>query len=90
MDLSSANPDHGHQELRQSVGHINVKALKPTGIQYVTISRYNKRRTSNYEVQFLLSGMTQVFQDRNYNLKKRLSEVLLNQQSHQRYRDALV
>ena len=29
--------------------------------------------------------MTQVFQDRNYNVQKRLSEVLPNQQSHQKY-----
>ena len=35
------------QELRrQSARHIKVKALKPTGIQYVAIARYNKRRTS--------------------------------------------
>ena len=34
--------------------------------------------------------MMQVFQDLNYNLQKRLSEVLPNQQSRQKYRDALV
>ena len=36
----------------------------------------------NYEVQFLLSGMTQVFQDRNYNVQKILPDVLPNQQIH--------
>ena len=36
-----------------------------------------------YGMQFLLSGVLQVFQNWNYNLQKRLSDVLPNQQSHQ-------
>ena len=36
------------------------------------------------------SGIMEVFQDLNYNLQKILSEVLPNQESHQKYRDALV
>ena len=35
-----------------------------------------------YEVQFLLSGVMPVFQNLNYNLQKRLTDVLPNQQSH--------
>ena len=35
-----------------------------------------------YEVQLLLSGVLQVFQNRNHNLQKILSDVLPNQQSH--------
>ena len=64
-----------------------MNALKPTGIQYVrdNIEVQQTGGHRNYEVQFLLSGMTQVFQDRNYNVQKILSEVLPNQQSHQKY-----
>ena len=36
-----------------------------------------------YGIQLLLYGVLQVFQNRNYNLHKRLSDVLPNQQSHQ-------
>ena len=36
-----------------------------------------------YGMQFLSSGVLPVFQNLNYNLQKRLSDVLPNQQSHQ-------
>ena len=40
IDLSNANPCRGHQELRQSTGHINCESplLKPTGTQLATKS----------------------------------------------------
>ena len=84
IDLSNTNPGHGHQELRQSAGHIKVKALKPTGIQDVTISRYNKRRTS--ELRSTVSSVWNVASVSGSELQptKRLSEVLPNQQSHQK------
>ena len=38
-----------------------------------------------YGIQLLLSGVLQVFQNRNYELQRRLSGVLSNQQSRQKY-----
>ena len=38
-----------------------------------------------YEVQFLLSGVLPAFQNLNYNLQRRLSYVLPNQQDHQKH-----
>ena len=37
------------------------------------------------EVQFLLSGVLPVFQNQNHNLQKILSDMLPNQQSHQKF-----
>ena len=43
-----------------------------------------------YEVQFLLSRVLPVFQNLNYKLQSRLSDVLSDQQNHQNiYSDAL-
>ena len=38
-----------------------------------------------YRIHLLLSVVLQVFQNRHHNVQKRLSEVLPNQQSHQKY-----
>ena len=38
-----------------------------------------------YRIQLLLSVVLQVFQNRHHNVQKILSEVLPNQQSHQKY-----
>ena len=38
-----------------------------------------------YKIQFLVSGVLQVFQNRNYELQRRLSGVLPNEQSRQKY-----
>ena len=48
-----------------------IPFLKPTGIQF--------------EVQFVLFGVLPVFQNLNFKLQRRLSDVLPNQQSHQKY-----
>ena len=84
IDLSNGNPGRGHQELRQSTGHINGESplLNPTGIQIVTkiYARYNSRGTSEtYRCRddvfvrvrstVCTVGMLQVFQNRNYELQ---------------------
>ena len=73
--------------------------LKPTGIQYATTSMLGTTTNGEhrkligvkmmflfgYGIQLLLSGVLQVFQNRNYELQRRLSGVLSNQQSRQKY-----
>ena len=59
-----------------------------------TLARSNQSRTSEtyrrqdgvfgYEQQFLLSGVLPEFQNLNYKLQRRLSDVLPNQQSHRK------
>ena len=80
----------GTQQRQRGAIVLEVKALKPTGIQYVTISRYNKRRTS--ELRSTVSTVWNVASVSGSELQptKRLSGVLPNQQSHQKYRYALV
>ena len=89
------------QELRQSRGHIKGESplLKPTGIQNATTSMLGPTTNGEhrkligvttmflfgYGIQLLLSGVLQVFQNRNYELQRRLSGLLPNQQSRQKY-----
>ena len=59
-----------------------------------TLARSNQPRTSEtyrrqdyafgYDLQFLLSGVLPIFQNLNYKLRRRLSDVLPNQQCHQK------
>ena len=69
--------------------------LKPTGIQFATkymlATKWEHRKLTGvktmslfgYEVQFVLFGELPVFQNLNYKLQRKLSNVLPNQQSHQ-------
>ena len=65
------------------LGTINGEHRKLIGVK--TMSLFG------YEVQFVLFGVLPMFQNLNYKLQRRLSDVLPNQQSNQvLYSDALV
>ena len=76
IDLSNANPCRGHQELRQSTGHINCESplLKPTAIQLATKSMLGTTNGEHrkligvetmslfgYKVRFVLLGCCKCF-----------------------------
>ena len=78
--------------------HNGETLLKPTEIQFATKSMLGKINGEHrkligvktmslfgYEVQFVLFGVLPVFQNLNYKLQSRLSDVLPNQQGHQEY-----
>ena len=99
--LSNANPARGHKEVRTSTGAIMVTARysnQQDPNRRRTLARSNQPRTPEicqrqddifgYELQSLLSGVLPIFQNLNYKLHKRLSNVLPNQQSHeQKYKN---
>ena len=101
MDLSNANPARGHKEVRRSTGHIMVTARysdqqgsksrqNPCQVQPTeNIGNLSGSRQCLWVrtmIQFLLSGVLQIFRNLNYKLKRRLSDVLPNQQSrHKEY-----
>ena len=77
--------------------HGDSPLLKPTGVQIATkpmpgtTNREHRKLIGvktvslfEYEAQFLLSGVLPVFQNLKYKLQRRLSDVLPNQQRHQK------
>ena len=63
--------------IKSMLGTTNGEHRKLIGVK--TISLFG------YGIQFLLSRVLPVFQNLNYNLQKRLSGVLPDQQSHQKF-----
>ena len=61
--------------IKSMPGTTNREHRKLVGVKMMSLFGYG--------IQFLLSGGLSVFQNLNYNLHKRLSDVLPNQQNHQ-------
>ena len=97
IDLSNTNPARGHKEVRRSTGHIMVTTSysnhqgsksrhnpcqvgPPETIENLSASR----RCLGVRIKEKLSGVLPVFQNLNYKVQRRLSDVLPLHQSHQK------
>ena len=59
--------------------------LRTTNVEHWQLIGVKKMSLFGYGMQFLLSGVLPVFHNLNYNLQKRLSDVLPNQQGYQNF-----